>query len=66
MAGLRTAIEEALEHRGELQTTTSEAREHVVRNFDERVTASVLRRTYEAVLGRESSARKLAPIAEFR
>jgi glycosyltransferase involved in cell wall biosynthesis len=51
VGGLKTAIQEALERRGELQTVTSEARQHVVRNFDERVTARVLRQTYEAVLG---------------
>ena len=55
VAGLKTAIEEALERRGELQTMTSKARQHVVRNFDERVTARVLRQTYEAVLGQRGS-----------
>jgi len=53
VSGLKTAIEAVIERLGEFQTVTAEAREHVVRNFDERVTARVLRRTYEAVLSRD-------------
>jgi glycosyltransferase involved in cell wall biosynthesis len=49
--GLKTAIEAAIERRDELRALTREARECVVRNFDERVTARLLRQTYEAVLG---------------
>jgi len=50
VGGLKTAIEAVIDRLGELQTVTAEAREHVVRNFDERITARVLRQTYEAVL----------------
>jgi glycosyltransferase involved in cell wall biosynthesis len=55
VGGLKTAIEAVIERLDELKTLSSEAREHVVRNFDERVTARILRQTYEAVLGREST-----------
>jgi glycosyltransferase involved in cell wall biosynthesis len=51
--GLTMAIEAAIERLNELKTLAGEAREHVVRNFDECVTARVLRQTYEAVLSRE-------------
>ena len=55
VAGLRTAIEAAIDCLDRSQILTGEAREHVVRNFDERVTARILRQTYEVVLGREGS-----------
>jgi hypothetical protein len=44
-------MEAAIGRLDRLQPLAAKAREHVVRNFDERVTARVLRRTYEAVLG---------------
>src|SRR6516165_4032608 len=52
VGGLKTAIKAAIERLDQLQTLTAEAREHVVRNYDARVTARILRQTYEAVLGR--------------
>ena len=52
VTALKTAIEAAIDRRDQLQTLTAEARDHVVRNYDERVTAQVLRQTYEAVLSR--------------
>jgi glycosyltransferase involved in cell wall biosynthesis len=55
VGGLKTAIKAAIERLEELRTLAGEAREHVVRNFDERVTARVLKQTYEAVLGREGT-----------
>jgi len=63
VGGLKTAIEAAIERLDELTPLAAEAREHVVRNFDERVTARVLRQTYEAVLGRGSTdARRMARV----
>jgi glycosyltransferase involved in cell wall biosynthesis len=48
--GLKAAIEAAIERLDQLHTLAAEAREYVVRNFDERVTACALRQVYEAVL----------------
>jgi glycosyltransferase involved in cell wall biosynthesis len=53
VCGLKTAIEAAIERLGQLQTLTTEARRYVVQNFDERVSAGILRHTYEAILGRD-------------
>jgi glycosyltransferase involved in cell wall biosynthesis len=52
VGGLKTAIEAAIDRRDQLQTLIAEAREHVVRNYDERVIARILRQTYETVLSR--------------
>src|SRR6516162_78410 len=50
VGGLKTAIEGMIERLDQVQTLTAEARQHVVQNFDERVSARVLRQTYETVL----------------
>jgi glycosyltransferase involved in cell wall biosynthesis len=50
VGALKTAIEGMIERLDQAQTLTAEARQHVVQNFDERVSARVLRQTYEAVL----------------
>jgi glycosyltransferase involved in cell wall biosynthesis len=63
VGGLKTAIEAAIERLDELKTLADEARAHVVRNFDERVTARVLMQTYEEVLGRKATdARRMASV----
>jgi D-inositol-3-phosphate glycosyltransferase len=49
---LKTAIEAAIARLDQLKTVAASAREHVVRNFDERVSARILRQTYEVVLGK--------------
>jgi glycosyltransferase involved in cell wall biosynthesis len=53
VSGLKTAIEAAIERLDELKILADKARDRVVRNFDERETARVLRQTYEAVLSTE-------------
>ena len=50
VGGLTTAIEVAIGRLHQLQTLAAEAREHVVQHFDERVTACILRQTYEGIL----------------
>jgi glycosyltransferase involved in cell wall biosynthesis len=62
VGGLRTAIEAAIERLDELKTLADEARAHVVRNFDERVTARVLMQAYEAVLGSEATDARRRPV----
>jgi glycosyltransferase involved in cell wall biosynthesis len=52
VGALTTTMEAAIGRLDQLQTLAAQSREHVVRNFDERVTARVLRQTYEAVLGK--------------
>ena len=59
VGGLKTGIEAAIERLDHSLTRTAEAREHVVRNFDERVTARVLRQTYEAILAKKTLASSL-------
>jgi glycosyltransferase involved in cell wall biosynthesis len=53
VGGLKTAIEAAIERFDELKALADEARAYVVRNFDEAVTARILRQTYEEVLCRD-------------
>jgi D-inositol-3-phosphate glycosyltransferase len=55
VAGLKLAIEAAIERLNQWRNVASEAREHVVQNFDERVTARALRRVYETVLHAKSN-----------
>jgi D-inositol-3-phosphate glycosyltransferase len=50
--GLKTAIEAAIARLDQLKTVAAAAREHVMRNFDERVSARILRQTYDVVLER--------------
>ena len=52
VGGLKAAIEAAIARLDQFDRLTAEAREHVARNFDERVTAGVLKHTYEVVLSR--------------
>ena len=48
--GVKAAVEAAIERFDQLHTLAAGAREFVVRNFDERVSACTLRQVYEAVL----------------
>lgn len=55
VSGLKVAIEAAIERLDQLRNVAAEAREHVVQNFDERVTARALRQVYETVLYAKSN-----------
>jgi glycosyltransferase involved in cell wall biosynthesis len=61
VGALTTTMEAAIGRLDQLQALAAEAREHVVRNFDERVTARILKQIYEAVLGQKEQRRKLVP-----
>jgi glycosyltransferase involved in cell wall biosynthesis len=54
IVGLKTAIELGIKRLLQLQVVAAKAREHVVRNYDEQLTARALSKAYEAVLGRPS------------
>jgi glycosyltransferase involved in cell wall biosynthesis len=48
--GLKAAIESGLDHLTELKKVAARAREHIVRNYDERLTARTLKQSYEELL----------------
>jgi glycosyltransferase involved in cell wall biosynthesis len=50
VVGLKTAIESGIRRLNELKVVAAKAREHVVRNYDEQLTARALKQAYGAVL----------------
>jgi glycosyltransferase involved in cell wall biosynthesis len=52
VVGLKTAIESGMERLDELKLVAAKAREHVVQNYEERLTAQALKQAYWAVLTR--------------
>jgi glycosyltransferase involved in cell wall biosynthesis len=54
VSGLTTALESALQRLDHLRGIAAEAREHVVRNYDQHLTARALKEAYHAVLNRRN------------